>query len=298
MYKEDTKGASLIEYQSALERIAKRVGVVGLSQQPDQLATAICLAIDHLASGEKLKKTGPVSESRPINSTIHKIKLGGAANVVLRQGAAPKLEVFSGDEKDLAKVITTIYGNTMTIDTKPRTAIVFGKNGEGRPHGVTQIITGNCGVMAGRNIYSAGGSIHINRNYGQVVGAENTFDTVPHIEITLPNVNSISVSGAVDITCEYIEQEELSIDVSGAGDVKVKGEVTLFQADVSGAGSIKGYGLSSVKGRLHVSGTGKIKATVTQELWARASGVGVIKVAGKPIHRDAETSGLGKIKFA
>lgn len=295
MSKEES--TSLIEYQVALEQIAKRVGVVDLSQQPDQLATAICLAIDHLASGGKLKETGHVSESRPINSSIHKIKLDGAANVLLRQGTEPKLEVFSGDKKNLAEIKTIISGNTLTIDTKPTTAIVFGKNGEGR-HGATQILTGNCGVMAGRNIYSAGGSIHISRNYGQVVGAENIFDTVPHIEITLPNVNSLSVSGAVDITCEYIEQEELSIDVSGAGDVKVSGEVTLFQADVSGAGSIKGYGLSSVKGRLHVSGAGKIKTTVAQDLLARASGAGVIKVGGKPIHRDAETSGLGKIKFA
>jgi hypothetical protein len=298
MSKEDVRGTGLIEYQFALERIAKRVGIGDLSQHPDQMATAICRAIDHLASGEKLKETGPVSESRPITASIHKIKLGGAANVVLRQGTEPKLEVFSGDEKGLAKVITKISGDTLTIDTKPTTVIVSGKNGEGQSHGVTQILTGNCGVVAGRNIYAEGGSIHIDRNYGQLVSAENAFDPMPRIEITLPHVNSLSVSGVVDITCEYIKQEELSIDVSGASDVKVSGEVTLFQADVSGAGSIKGYGLSSIKGRLHVSGTGKIKATVTQELLARASGVGVIKVAGKPIHRDAETSGLGKIKFA
>ena len=117
------------------------------------------------------------------------------------------------------------------------------------------------------------------------------------VEVTLPNVSRLSLSGAGNVIYHDIEREELSVDVSGAGTINVAGTVTRLEADVSGAGDIEAYSLRAAHGRLSVSGAGNIKATSEQSVVARVSGVGNIKINGDPPERDADVSGLGKIKF-
>lgn len=48
---------------------------------------------------------------------------------------------------------------------------------------------------------------------------------------------------------------------------------------------------------LRISGSGDIKAQVTQSLTARVSGSGDIKVWGSPAKRDTRVSGSGDIRF-
>lgn len=110
-------------------------------------------------------------------------------------------------------------------------------------------------------------------------------------------MTNLRISGAGNVTYQDINQDELSLDVSGAGTIKVQGKVNRLEADVSGAGDIAAYQLSAIHGRFRVSGAGDIKALVTTSVVARVSGAGTIKIRGNPPQRDTDVSGVGKIKF-
>ena len=278
----------ICDYHAALQRIAQHVGVAS-QMPPDRLATAICSGIDALVGKEPQMASAPGSESRAIPANIHKIKLNGAADVVVRQGTEPKMEVFANNVTDLPKILTTVSGDCLTVDNESMMIVSSG-------HGVTQIITGNTGCI------TQTGSILVGRNCGTVTGKSGGIEqrSTPRgfrVEVTLPNLATLRISGTGNVIYRDIEQDELSLDVSGTGTIEVTGKVNRLEADVSGAGDIAAYLLSATHSRLRVSGAGNIKATATGSVMARVSGVGKIKIAGNPAQRDTDVSGIGTIKF-
>ena len=103
----------------------------------------------------------------------------------------------------------------LMVDNEPMMIINSGR-------GVTQIISGNGNTQIAGRDYFEGGSIHIGRNFGQVIGKGGRMEqrTGPlgfRVEVTLPNVASLRISGAGNVTYQDINQDELSLDVSGAG---------------------------------------------------------------------------------
>lgn len=283
------------DYQAALQRIAQHVGVPGHQLPPDRLATAICNGIDAFFGKVAPVASAPGSESRPVPANIRKIKLSGAVDVVVRQGTEPKMEVFANDATDLPKILTTVSGDCLTVDNEPMVIVSSGR-------GIMQIIHGHGNTQIAGRDYFEGGSIHIGRNYGSVCGNGNSVEqrTGPlgfRVEVTLPNVAGLRISGAGNVVYRDIDQDELSLDVSGAGTIEVTSKVNRLEADVSGAGDIAAYLLSAAHSRLRVSGAGNIKATATASVVARVSGIGKIKIGGNPPQRDTDVSGMGKIKF-
>lgn len=276
----------LENYHRAMQRIAQYVGVTEHQLPPDRLATAICDEIDGLVGKEPQKPSVPGSETRPISANIRKIKLSGAVDIVVRQGAEPKMEVFANDATDLPKILTTVSGDCLTVDNEPMMIVSGGRGGS------VQIFNGAIsGSVAMGNIVNKGC-----RGDSTVI-SQRTSSPGFRVEVTLPNVDSLRISGAGSVTYRDIDQDELSLDVSGAGTIEVTGKVNRLEADVSGAGDIAAYLLSATHGRLRVSGAGNIKATATVSVVARVSGVGKIKIGGNPPQRDTDVSGMGKIKF-
>lgn len=283
-------------YRRAIQRIASHVGVpTSPSFDADRIATAICEQVDGFGGSTPKAAPQPGSEIRSISASVRKIRLSGAVDIIVLQGAEPKMEVFANDAADLSKILTTVSGDCLTVDNEPMMIINNGR-------GVTQIISGNGNTqVAGRDFFE-GGSIHVGRNFGRVIGKGNVVEQRSgplgfRVEITLPNVASLRISGAGNVIYHDIEREELSLDVSGAGTIDVAGTVNRLEADVSGAGDISAYSLTAAHSRLRVSGAGNIKATATQSVVARVSGVGKIKINGNPPERDTDVSGMGKIKF-
>ncbi|TXT26452.1 MAG: hypothetical protein FD131_4166 [Rhodocyclaceae bacterium] len=283
------------DYHAALQRIAQHVGVAGYQLPPDRLATAICNGVDALVGKEPPVASTPGRESRSIPANIRKIKLSGAVDIVVRQGPESKMEVFTNDATDLHKVLTTVSGDCLTVDNEPMMIVSTGR-------GITQIINGNGNTQVAGRDYFEGGSIRVGRNFGTVIGKSEIIEQRSgplgfRVEVTLPNVASLRISGAGTATYQDIDQEELRLDVSGAGTIEVGGKVNRLEAEVSGTGDVAAYLLSATHGRLRVSGAGNIKATATASVVARVSGVGKIKIAGNPPQRDTDVSGMGKVKF-
>lgn len=137
------------------------------------------------------------------------------------------------------------------------------------------------------------------------------------IYISMPNINSISISGAGDIIAQTpIKTDKLDVSISGSGNIKVEnlsvkemdmgisgsGDIYFAGTDVaenttysiSGSGDIKTENLQSKKVTIHVSGSGDVRVWAVDELDAKISGSGDVYYKGRPIV-DARTSGSGGI---
>jgi hypothetical protein len=234
------------------------------------------------------------SESRHIPGSVRQIDVSGAVNVTVRSGAEPGLTVYASRQDDLKKVLTTISRGCLTIDSEPTIVVTSNRSGS------KQVFHGPVGMVAGGDIIKRGRGdtlIHVAGSIGQIVGDVQGDYPGCRVEVTLPHVTDLCVSGAGNVSILDLDQDAIHLDVSGAGSIAATGTVTLLHAIVSGAGNIGGYELTSTDAHLDVSGAGSIKAMVTQSVHAGVSGVGKIKIAGNPGVRDTNVTGLGKIKF-
>jgi hypothetical protein len=106
---------------------------------------------------------------------------------------------------------------------------------------------------------------------------------------------AIDLSGAGDIVIESLECDEFSLDVSGSGECEIRsGQVRTQEVSVSGAGEYRAPGLVSATAAVSVSGAGEVRLTARDTLDARLSGVGSIGYHGTPEVTERVT-GVGSI---
>ncbi|HEY9005277.1 MAG TPA: head GIN domain-containing protein [Ohtaekwangia sp.] len=122
-----------------------------------------------------------------------------------------------------------------------------------------------------------------------------------NVYITMPTIEALSVGGSGDLIAETrIHSQNLDLNVSGSGSMKIEVEVAgELEADVSGSGDV------IVKGKCKsfnsdVSGSGKVNAALTIDSMAELgiSGSGKIEASGKANVVKTSITGSGKILAA
>lgn len=230
-------------------------------------------------------------ESRPIQA-IKELVIRGSADVFVKRGE-PSMTVIADRPEE---VTTEIRGGVLTISQKP--TMVMGR-------GV--MVNDGCGsiqigcVQGNVTINSGRGALRVFRgSVGNVAVGDIVFsgDGQPaRVEITLPGLSEVSISGAGDLCLEDLDQDAIELEISGSGNATLTGRVKHLAATISGAGDVNAKKLEAESASLNVSGAGKIKALVKSSLKARVSGAGGIKVWGDPALRDTRVSGVGDIRF-
>lgn len=121
------------------------------------------------------------------------------------------------------------------------------------------------------------------------------------VYVTVKDIDALNVSGSGDLIGETkIVARELSLNVSGSGNLKVEADVSGdMEADVSGSGDLY------VKGRCSsfnsdVSGSGKVNAAVVVANRADfgVSGSGKVEASGSASQVKVSISGSGKVLAA
>ncbi|MDR3142798.1 MAG: DUF2807 domain-containing protein [Tannerellaceae bacterium] len=108
---------------------------------------------------------------------------------------------------------------------------------------------------------------------------------------------SVSISGAGDLIAEELACKELECNISGAGDIVLKGKADRARFAVSGAADVKAYDLIVKYLECKVSGSGDAKIMATETLDATVSGTGDIRYKGNA-RASTRVSGFGDIKKA
>ncbi|MEM6342274.1 MAG: head GIN domain-containing protein [Bacteroidota bacterium] len=140
------------------------------------------------------------------------------------------------------------------------------------------------------------------------------FEDDVHLYITSPTINSIHVSGGVELESENtIEADVLKLDASGAADIDIsmsvdelkvglsgaantelEGNAEVASYSVSGAGHIDAEDLESSDVTIRLSGAAAADVHATESLDVQISGAGAVSYKGDPDVKKS-ISGLGSV---
>ncbi|MFN0278789.1 MAG: head GIN domain-containing protein [Pyrinomonadaceae bacterium] len=116
-----------------------------------------------------------------------------------------------------------------------------------------------------------------------------------YVRISAPDINDLSISGAVNVTLNDIKNSSLSVDSSGASKIKIAGETAKFTVDTSGAAKVDAENLRAIDACIDGSGASHIDVNVSGELNADLSGASKVVYSGTPSTINKKTSGAGKV---
>ncbi|MDQ3179093.1 MAG: DUF2807 domain-containing protein [Acidobacteriota bacterium] len=116
------------------------------------------------------------------------------------------------------------------------------------------------------------------------------------VKISMPELNSLDVSGASGATVANVKTDLLKLQASGASKIKIDGEAASLESDASGASGIDAEGLKVVNADVQASGASNTTVSAITELKADSSGASTIYYTGEPKSVSPKTSGASSVK--
>lgn len=116
------------------------------------------------------------------------------------------------------------------------------------------------------------------------------------IEITVPMLDAIFLSGSGDIIAKNIDSDEFRFEVSGSGDFEARGRVKDLDISVRGSGDVDARDLVAEYAYVVIKGSGDVDVHATEELEAAIYGSGDITYFGDPKHISRRVAGSGDIR--
>ena len=104
----------------------------------------------------------------------------------------------------------------------------------------------------------------------------------------------IDVSSAGDVKLE-LTASKVEVDISSSGNVTLSGEADILNADLSSAGDLEAFNFKVKEAEVSASSAGDARVSVLEKITARASSAGDITYKGDPKYVDAHSSSAGGI---
>ena len=105
---------------------------------------------------------------------------------------------------------------------------------------------------------------------------------------------TINFSGASDLKGK-LNVKNLKVNISGASDITLSGTAASLDIEASGASDFKGYELVTSICEAKASGASSVNITVNKELNANASGASDVRFKGEGLIRNIKTSGASSV---
>jgi hypothetical protein len=116
------------------------------------------------------------------------------------------------------------------------------------------------------------------------------------VEIWVPKLEAIEASGATDIDVENLSGERFELELSGAGDVELRGKLDALDVEISGAGDLDARSLEAKQVTIDLSGAGEAKVWATTKLDVDISGAGEVEYWGNPSEITQDITGAGSLQ--
>jgi hypothetical protein len=118
-------------------------------------------------------------------------------------------------------------------------------------------------------------------------------DRVRASRIETPHLR-LRLNGTGDFKLDWLSAETLEVHHSGAGTLRISGQVEQQNVLLDGVGDYLAFGLDSQCARVRLTGAGLARVRVSQALHASLRGVGVLEYSGHPTVSQ-RISGAGQI---
>lgn len=239
-------------------------------------------------SGCAQAATDTVTETRPIDARVVRVKLDGVVDLRIRQGSSAQL-VLTGDARLLGKTTTQQRGDTLNIDTEMRSAsFTFGRSEGLRAELVLPELRAVTSESVGATEVSgfSGDKLEISLDGA---GSMKVSSNYRFISASLDGVGSLRVHG--------MDSEAIELNLNGAGLVTLSGRSKTLRGELGGLGSLDARQCAVESVALELSGLGNATVNAQNSANLLLSGMGSVTVFGKPANRKVVLDGLGKVNW-
>ncbi len=129
------------------------------------------------------------------------------------------------------------------------------------------------------------------------IGSKQSYSTSHgvNVKITVPALNGVSISGSGDIHVAGLKAGDMHVNVTGSGDVTLKGDADRLRAQITGSGDVHAADLSAKDVHVTVTGSGDATVRASEQLDATVTGSGDVRYYGNPPQVRKNITGSGDI---
>ena len=114
-------------------------------------------------------------------------------------------------------------------------------------------------------------------------------------KISVPNLEGLTVLGAVKVDIKGINNDKFEIDSSGAPSISVAGTTKVIDIDTTGAGKIDTHNLHAARAVVDSRGVSKVDLDVSDQLDVKIAGPSQVTYKGDPVVNKS-INGPGKVE--
>ncbi|PWT72410.1 MAG: DUF2807 domain-containing protein [Bacteroidetes bacterium] len=232
------------------------------------LTASIIIPSCRFITGKRVRGNGVIKTEERSVSSFKNVEVSGAIDVYVSQGEIKPVKV-EGDENLLQYIEISQEGDRLIVRDKP---------------GFNLHPTGDMRIYVTAPVY----------NSIEVSGAS---DIVGQTKITNAEDMDLSASGAGDIKMD-VDAPKLHAEITGSGNIDLKGQTKEVALELSGAGHAHCYDLLSENTKVDISGAGSAEVFASVKLDAEVSGAGSVSYKGNASNVNQHVSGVGSVKKA
>lgn len=214
------------------------------------LSIAVLSVSCRFITGERIRGNGNMQTENRTESGFKGVESYGSFDLYVSTGNAHSIKI-EAEENILPYIETYVDGDILKVDTKdgyslnPRRSIkVYVSAPEFR-----RIKSHGSGDIKGEN---------------RIIGSEKL---------------DLGVTGSADIKME-VDAPEVTVDVTGSGNVQLAGKTRIFKSTISGSGDVHAYDLLSEETSVRVAGSGNADVHASVSLNVSVAGSGDVRYRG------------------
>jgi Putative auto-transporter adhesin, head GIN domain len=261
----------------------------------------ICLMAFVFASASTFAQT---KETRTVD-TFTKIAFRTNGTLYLKQGSPQKVEI-EGTKEAISRIQIEVSGGKLTIEHE-RSDRNWHNEGDIKVYVTVKDIDA-IGVHGSGDLVAqtklTGSSFDISVTGSGSMEAE--IEATGKMDANLSGSGNLELkgkfgsfesdlTGSGDISVSATIAEDADFEISGSGKAKVSGTAKTVKASITGSGRILAANLETDKCDVRISGSGDVEINVKSELDANISGSGSVSYRGNPSHVNGHSSGSGHV---
>ncbi len=120
-------------------------------------------------------------------------------------------------------------------------------------------------------------------------------DSSLEVHLTGPALRRVGLNGSGEVFLEDLQQDSLSIDIRGSGEVRANGSVRSLQLRLLGSGDADLGELRTVDLEASILGSGDAEVSPTGDVDVRIVGSGDLQLLTRPRHLSSRIQGSGEV---
>ena len=153
----------------------------------------------------------------------------------------------------------------------------------------------NCVVVADDNLIPYIKTEVVNNKLNISLNESYSSEEKLVVNINTPNYDEVSLSGSGNINIFDFKKNNLSLNISGSGNITGNGEVETLVVKINGSGNLMSKEIKSKSATITINGSGDGEVFASDSISAKINGSGNIKYFGNPENVDSIINGSGDI---